>query len=87
MPLLYVEEFTYDLPFYLGLREPVPTLTDWDSPELPLHDNDRKGCLAQASSAPDAAARLLAAPSQWPIWLCRTALDGGRPCGCGKAVS
>ena len=72
VPLLYVEEFTYDLPFYLALREPVHTLTDWDSPELPLHDNDRKELFDAGEFRPDAAQRLLLRPQQWPVWLCRT---------------
>lgn len=71
VPLLYVDEFAYDLPFYLGLREPVPMVADWQSPELALHDNDQKELFDAGEFNQARAARLLVRPDQWHAWLCR----------------
>lgn len=72
VPLLYVDEFAYDLPFYLGLRQPVAMLADWQSPELPLHDNDQKELFDAGEFKPALARDLLIEPSQWRAWLCRS---------------
>lgn len=70
-PLLYVDEFVYDLPFYLGRKVPVPVISNWDDPDLPRHDNHRKELFDAGEFRPEAAADLLIAKSQWPQWLCR----------------
>ncbi|MDE2594397.1 MAG: glycosyltransferase family 39 protein [Burkholderiales bacterium] len=71
VPLLYVDEFAYDLPFYLGLRQPLPMVADWQSPDLPLHDNDQKELFDAGEFNQPLAAQLLIRPDQWHVWLCR----------------
>jgi hypothetical protein len=40
--VVFVDQMFYDLPFYARLQAPVIVASDWDNPELPLHDNWRK---------------------------------------------
>jgi len=70
VPLVYVDEFVYDLPFYLGRREPVPVVSDWADPELPKHDNDRKELFDAGEFNPERARALLVPKAQWTNWLC-----------------
>lgn len=71
VPLLYLDEFAYDLPFYLRLPSPVPIVSDWDNPELPKHDNDQKELFDAGEFNPELASTLLLRPGQWHAWLCR----------------
>ncbi len=71
--LVYVESFAYDLPFLLGLREPVPLFTDWDAPELPKRDNDLKELTDAAAFNRERGQRLLLPRSLWDQALCRHA--------------
>ncbi|MDO9236421.1 MAG: glycosyltransferase family 39 protein [Aquabacterium sp.] len=70
VPLVYVDEFVYDLPFYLARQEPVPVISDWTDPELPKHDNDRKELFDAGVFRPQAASRFLVDKADWPRWLC-----------------
>lgn len=70
VPLVYINEFVYDLPFYLARPEPVPVISNWDDPDLPRHDNDRKELFDAGEFKPDLAAKVLVHQSQWPQWLC-----------------
>jgi 4-amino-4-deoxy-L-arabinose transferase-like glycosyltransferase len=70
VPLVYVDEFVYDLPFYLARREPVPVVADWSDPDLPLHDNDRKELFDAGEFNPERARALLVPAAQWPALLC-----------------
>jgi len=70
VPIVYVSDFVYDLPYYLALREPVPVITDWADPELPKHDNDRKELFDAGEFKPDLARRVLVPKADWPVWLC-----------------
>jgi 4-amino-4-deoxy-L-arabinose transferase-like glycosyltransferase len=70
VPVVYIEEFVYDLPFYLALRDPVPVFSNWSDPELPLHDNDRKELFDAGEFKPDLARRVLVSKADWPQWLC-----------------
>jgi len=40
--IVMVDEYFYDLPFYADLKRPALIASNWDDPELPLHDNWRK---------------------------------------------
>lgn len=71
VPLVYLDEFVYDLPFYLARTTPVPVITDWADPELPRHDNDRKELFDAGVFKPDLARQVLVPRAQWPQWLCR----------------
>jgi 4-amino-4-deoxy-L-arabinose transferase-like glycosyltransferase len=70
VPLVYVDKYFYDLPFYLARTEPVPMFSDWADPKLPLSDNDRKELADAGEFRPEVAQRLLLSPAAWRAWLC-----------------
>jgi 4-amino-4-deoxy-L-arabinose transferase-like glycosyltransferase len=70
VPLVYVNEFVYDLPFYLAHPEPIPVISNWDDPDLPRHDNDRKELFDAGEFNPGRAQTVLVHKSQWHAWLC-----------------
>ncbi len=71
VPLVYLDDFVYDLPFYLARREPVPVISDWADPELPRHDNDRKELFDAGEFNPSVAKSVLVPKAQWRQWLCQ----------------
>lgn len=70
VPLVYVDGFVYDLPFYLGQPGPIPMVSDWADPTLPLHDNDRKELFDAGEFNPMLARQVLVPKADWPRWLC-----------------
>jgi 4-amino-4-deoxy-L-arabinose transferase-like glycosyltransferase len=68
--LLYVESYAYDLPYLLGLTQPLPLFTHWDDPELPKHDNDLKELFDAAAFNPQLGKRLLQPRSAFTQALC-----------------
>ena len=70
VPLVYVDGFVYDLPFYLGQPEPIPMISDWADPTLPLHDNDRKELFDAGEFNPELSRQVLIPKAEWPHWLC-----------------
>ncbi len=72
-PLVYLDDFVYDLPFYLARREPVPVISDWADPDLPRHDNDRKELFDAGEFNPALAQRVLVPKAQWTQYLCQNA--------------
>lgn len=70
VPLVYVNEFVYDLPFYLAQPGPIPVISNWDDPDLPKHDNDRKELFDAGEFNPTLAPKVLVPKSQWQAWLC-----------------
>jgi len=70
VPVVYVNEFVYDLPFYLGRPDPVPVISDWADPDLPRHDNDRKELFDAGEFNPGLARRVLVPKADWSKWLC-----------------
>ncbi len=70
VPLVYVNEFVYDLPFYLAQPGPIPVISDWDDPDLPKHDNDRKELFDAGEFNPKLAPQVLIPKAQWSTWLC-----------------
>ncbi len=72
--VIFVDHYFFDLPFYAGLRAPVPVVSDWDDPDLSNHDNWRKELWDAARFAPDRGASVL-----WP-WSHLAAL----PCASGS---
>jgi 4-amino-4-deoxy-L-arabinose transferase-like glycosyltransferase len=70
-PIVFVDEYFWDLQFYARLRQPVQVVADWDRPEVGLHDNWRKELFDAGKFASRAAAASLITPQQLPIWLCR----------------
>ncbi|MBK7953475.1 MAG: glycosyltransferase family 39 protein [Candidatus Accumulibacter sp.] len=43
--LVMLDEYQYDLPFYLRASKPAWVVSDWDDPEIPRRDNWRKELL------------------------------------------
>jgi 4-amino-4-deoxy-L-arabinose transferase-like glycosyltransferase len=68
--VLYVEAYSYDLPYLLGLQQPVPLFTHWDDPEIPKHDNDLKELFDAAAFNPERGKRLLQPRSAFASALC-----------------
>lgn len=70
VPLVYVNEFVYDLPFYLAQPTPIPVISNWDDPRLPLHDNDRKELFDAGAFNPSLMPKVLVPQAEWHTWLC-----------------
>jgi 4-amino-4-deoxy-L-arabinose transferase-like glycosyltransferase len=70
VPLIYVDGYVYDLPFYLAQPAPIPMISDWADPTLPLHDNDRKELFDAGEFHPDLARQVLVRKADWTHWLC-----------------
>ena len=70
--VVFVEQYFYDLPFYAGLRAPVPVVSDWADAEIPLHDNWRKELHDAARFAPDGGASVLWPWARLVGWQCGT---------------
>ena len=59
--VVFVDQYFYDVPFYARLQRPAVVVSQWDDPEIPLHDNWRKELHDAARFDPAAAAQRL-----WP---------------------
>lgn len=70
VPLVYVHEYVYDLPFYLERVDPVPVIGDWADPDIPKHDNNRKELFDAGVFRPELARRILVPQADWHRWLC-----------------
>lgn len=69
--LLMVDEYQYDLPFYLQSRQPAWVVSDWNNPEIPRRDNWRKE-LADAGKFESASRQaVLLSSAQLGEQLCR----------------
>jgi 4-amino-4-deoxy-L-arabinose transferase-like glycosyltransferase len=71
--VLYVEAYSYDLPYLLGLTQPVPLFTHWEDPEIPKRDNDLKELFDAAAFNPERGRLLLQPRSAFASALCRRA--------------
>ncbi|MFT3817189.1 MAG: glycosyltransferase family 39 protein [Rubrivivax sp.] len=69
-PVLMLQGYRFDLPFYARLEQPAGVVDDWGNPEIARRDDWRRE-LAEAGrfSPRDAAARLIA-PAALPAVLC-----------------
>jgi len=69
-PVLMLEQYPFDLPFYAGLRAPVLVVDDWSSVEIDRHDNWRKELADAARLASPAARSVLLEPAELTSRLC-----------------
>ncbi|MBS0445667.1 MAG: glycosyltransferase family 39 protein [Proteobacteria bacterium] len=69
-PIVFIDEYYYDLPFYARLREPVRVLEDWSDPAIPRRDNWRKELYDAGQFDRAAADRLLVPRVELPSLLC-----------------
>lgn len=95
-PVLMVDDYFYDVPFYARLTEPVQVVEDWADPDVMRRDNWRKELADAGQFAPDVAARLLvphealtAVLCQAPrSWVVVTSSDAHKlPAGAQRVVS
>jgi len=69
-PVVMLEGYYYDVPFYAGLVDPVPVVDDWSSPDVDRRDNWRKELADAGRFDPGLGARLLVSPGRLPSLLC-----------------
>src|SRR3982751_342119 len=61
-PVVFVDEFFFDVPLLAHLREPVPVIANWHDPDIFKRDNWRRELAEAAPFAPQRAADLLVDP-------------------------
>lgn len=69
-PIVFLKNQFFDIPFYLGLREPVRIFDDWDLTNGPQHDNGRKALYDAGKFDPVRASELLLDDSRLAQTLC-----------------
>ncbi len=72
-PIVMLERYAYDLPFYAQLQEPVIVLNDWADPGIAHGDDWRKEIADAAKFAPQLAHALLRSPSALEQIVCHHA--------------
>lgn len=70
--IVMLDEYEYDLPFYLDTDRPMWVVSDWDSPDLLLHDNWRKELLEAGAFDSVARGTVFIRPQELQHRLCRT---------------
>ena len=68
--LAFIDEYRYDVPFYLRDTSPVLVVSNWDPAEIQQHDNWRKEMADAAGFAPEAAAGRLFGDASFRSALC-----------------
>lgn len=68
-PVLMLDQYYFDLPFYAHMEQPVTIVDDWHNPEILSKDTWRKDFDA-GRFAPALAARLLLTPNDVPAAVC-----------------
>jgi len=58
-PVVFVQEYFFDVPLHAQLRDPVPVIADWHAPDIFKRDNWRRELAEAAPFAPERAAVLL----------------------------
>ncbi len=71
-PVVFVDEYFFDVPVLAHLDKPVPVIADWLDPKIEQRDNWRRELAEAARFAPDAAARLLVDPTHGFALRCGT---------------
>jgi hypothetical protein len=69
--VVFLENYYFDLPFYAGLRQPVPVVESWQAPDIDRRDNWRKELRDAGRFAGESQARRwLVPPEELPRLLC-----------------
>ncbi len=58
-PIVFVDEYFFDIPLHARLAEPVPVIADWHDPKIAERDNWRRELAEAAPFAPARAAAVL----------------------------
>lgn len=66
----FVDEYPYDVPFYLRDASPIVVVSNWDPTEIQHHDNWRKELADAGSFAPNLAAQRLVGDERFRSMLC-----------------
>ncbi len=69
-PLLMLQNYFFDLPFYARTSSPIEVVDDWASAEVARHDNWRKELADAGRFAPQRAAASLIEPAAFAARLC-----------------
>lgn len=69
-PVVMLDGYYYDVPFYAQMTEPARVVDDWDSPEVDRHDSWRKELADAGRFDPESAGRLLVRPANLTALLC-----------------
>ena len=85
--LVMLDEYQYDLPFYLGMRRPAWVLSDWADPTIPKKDNWRKEVFDAGQFDPKTAATNLVSAQGLIANLCRLQSGSAWIWGQPKAAS
>jgi 4-amino-4-deoxy-L-arabinose transferase-like glycosyltransferase len=70
-PVMMLDVYYFDLPFYARLDRPVAVVGNWDDPELYQRDGQRKELADAGHFAPERAEQNLMLPAALPASLCR----------------
>jgi 4-amino-4-deoxy-L-arabinose transferase-like glycosyltransferase len=69
-PIVFVDDYYFDIPFYARLRAPVRVVEDWSSPQVLQRDNWGKELLDAQRFATGPAARVLLSPGELADAIC-----------------
>ena len=73
-PVVFVNSYFYDIPFYARLRDPVAVVDTWHDPEIAQRDNWRKELADAAGFATPEAAAVLLTPDRLTQRLCQSTI-------------
>ena len=72
-PVVFVDEYFFDIPLHARLAEPVPVISDWQDPAIARRDNWRRELAEAAPFAPALAATVLVDAQRGLALRCGTA--------------
>jgi 4-amino-4-deoxy-L-arabinose transferase-like glycosyltransferase len=58
-PVVFLDEYFFDIPLHAHLADPVPVISNWRDPEIARHDNWKRELAEAAPFAPEVAAAVL----------------------------
>ena len=74
-PVLMLQHYFYDVPFYARLHDPVTVVDDWQDPEIRTEDSWRKELVDAGAFAPSKAAAVLVEATRLRAALCRAPVN------------
>lgn len=69
--IVMIDEYQYDIPFYLKATKPSWVISDWKNPEIPKKDNWRKELYDAGKFDPTAMQKVLILPGEFASKLCQ----------------
>ncbi|MEI8326317.1 MAG: glycosyltransferase family 39 protein [Betaproteobacteria bacterium] len=71
-PLIMLNDYLYDVPFYARMTPPIPVVNEWTSPEMLTRDDGHKELIDAGQFDRARAATTLISPQSLPTLLCST---------------